>query len=236
MMEAKSICNFPFLKVYLPVKVIPFQIISYISKQLNLVSLMWQSEDSPNRATLHRYRSACRKFLGSFPFTNKGKKLVRACVKNAAHTMSDPADLINVAIEALTNANTELPAFSTLDRLIGNERHLVHKKLYFEITATLTAEDRQKLDDLLRIQKGERITGFARMKQTPGPATLSHFRSWEKRLVLLDDILEAKQFFGDIAYTKIRQFAAEALAYEINDMRGISNESKRYTLSEGSFR
>lgn len=216
---------------YFPtLKEIPFQVTSYISKQLNLASTIWQSYDSINRMMLHRYRSACRKFIGSYPFTNKGKKLVRVCVKDAAHTMSDPADLINVAIEALTNANTELPAFSTLDRLIGNERHLVHKKLYFEITATLSPEHRQKLDDLLQVQKGERITGFARMKQTPGPATLSHFRSWEKRLVLLDDILEAKQFFGDIAYTKIRQFAAEALAYEISDMRGISNESKRYTL------
>ena len=43
-------------------------------------------------------------------------------------------------------------------------------------------------------------------------------------------MLDPKPFFKDVAYTKIRQFAAEAQAYEISDMRGIRNDEKRYTL------
>ena len=37
-------------------------------------------------------------------------------VTQAAYTMSDPADLINVAIEHLIQQRFELPAFQTLDR------------------------------------------------------------------------------------------------------------------------
>ncbi|WP_232282494.1 Tn3 family transposase [Photobacterium damselae] len=74
------------------------------------------------------------------------------------------------------------------------------------------------------------MTSFARMKKSPGSATLRNFRKWENRLVLLDAILDTKPFLKKVAYTKIRQFASEALAYEINDMRGIHNEAKRYTL------
>jgi len=220
----KQLGYFPALKE------IPSQIITHISKQLNFASTLWQADEENDRKMLHRYRSACRKLLGSSAFSEKGKKLIQISVHNAAHTMSDPADLINVAIEALTNSNTELPAFSTLDRLIGHERHSVHKKLYIKVTATLTQHDRQKLDDLLQLQNDERITKFARMKKTPGPATLNHFRQWEKRLTQLDAILDPKPFLESIAFTKIRQFAAEALAYEISDMRGIHNEPKRYTL------
>jgi len=220
----KQLGYFPALKE------IPCQIISHISKQLNFASTLWQADEENDRKMLYRYRSACRKLLESSAFSEKGKKIIHISVRNAAHTMSDPADLINVAIEALANSNIELPAFSTLDRLIGHERHSVHKKLYIKVTATLTQHDRQKLDDLLQLQNAERITKFARMKKTPGPATLNDFRQWEKRLTQLDAILDPKPFLERVAFTKIRQFSAEALAYEISDMRGIHNEPKRYTL------
>jgi uncharacterized protein DUF4158 len=55
--------------------------------------------------------------------------------------MSDPADLINVAVEHLIQQRFELPAFSTLDRLVMHVRHGVHQDLYARITASLgTAE------------------------------------------------------------------------------------------------
>lgn len=50
--------------------------------------------------------------------------------EETALTMSDPADLINLAIETLTRANVELPAFSTLDRIVGHLRQQVHAALY----------------------------------------------------------------------------------------------------------
>ena len=46
-----------------------------------------------------------------------GRAVVIDAVHQAASTMSDPADLINVAIEHLIQQRFELPAFSTLDRL-----------------------------------------------------------------------------------------------------------------------
>ncbi len=52
-------------------------------------------------------------------------------------TMSDPADLINLAVEHLIQQRFELPAFSTLDRLVTHVRHGVHQDLYARITASL---------------------------------------------------------------------------------------------------
>ncbi len=161
---------------------------------------------------------------------HEGKKLLVNSVRKAAHTMSDPADLINVAIEVLSNAKIELPAFSRIDRLVGHERQAIHEQLYSKITGTLDSDQRQILEALLEVEKGERITGFAQMKQTPGPATLGHFRAWADRLMQLDSILNPKPFFEGIAYTKVRQFAAEASAYALGDIRGVNNKAKRYTL------
>jgi len=209
---------------------IPNQIVTHLAAQLEVDTALWQPNEAHYRTTLHRYRNACRTLLGSSTFTGESREQLLSSVRNASLTMSDPADLINVAVEELSNANIELPAFSTLDRLVGHVRQKVHESLYKEITSTLRSNDYQSLDALLQVQKGERITDFARMKQTPGPATLNNFRNWAERLVQLNSILDPKPFFENIAYTKIRQFSAEALAYEVSDMRGISNDAKRYTL------
>ncbi len=218
------------LGYFIPLKQVPTQIIVYLSRQLEIPCDSWLIDEEHFKKTLYRYRTACRKLLGSTVFSNNGWNRIIACVRKAAYTMSDPADLINVAIEELSNVNIELPAFSTLDRLVGHERQVVHDKLYLKITSTLKSNDCQSLDSLLQVPEGGRLTGFARMKQTPGPATLKHFRAWESRLAQLQIVLDPKPFFKDVAYTKIRQLAAEAQAYEISDMRGISNDAKRYTL------
>ena len=39
--------------------------------------------------------------------------------------MDNPADMINAALEGLIKQRYELPAFSTLDRLVGRVRTLV---------------------------------------------------------------------------------------------------------------
>ena len=44
--------------------------------------------------------------------------------------MSDPADLINRAVETLQAASIDLPAFSTLDRLVNRLRAEVHARIY----------------------------------------------------------------------------------------------------------
>jgi hypothetical protein len=43
-----------------------------------------------------------------------------------AAAMSDPADLINLAIEVLGKAAIDLPAISTLDRLVNRVQTRVH--------------------------------------------------------------------------------------------------------------
>ena len=53
--------------------------------------------------------------------------------------MSDPADLISASVDSLIKERIELPAFSTLDRLIGNLRQEIHEKLYANVDGALSA-------------------------------------------------------------------------------------------------
>ena len=58
------------------------------------------------------------------------ERMVADAKFKAAETMSDPADLINRAVEALHSAAIDLPAFSTLDRLVNRVRTEVHARIY----------------------------------------------------------------------------------------------------------
>ena len=78
----------------------------------------------------------------------------------------------------------ELPAFSTLDRLVLQVRHGVHQELYRRITASLGPAEMGRLDALLHVRDGR--TDFNRIKETPRQATLTHLRQWAARLTWLE--------------------------------------------------
>ena len=77
-----------------------------------------------------------------------------------------------------------------------------------------------------RYHPGSTLTGF---EQRDGRVT-AHFAEWASRLAWLTSLLDPAPFLEDIPHTKIWQFAAEAHAHEIGDMRGIRGHARRHTL------
>ena len=203
---------------YLPALAdVPDQIRRSLCQQLHLPPTTYTVLEATR--TLARYRYLIRTYLAITPYTNGGVRVVIKAVHQAALTMSDPADLINVAIEHLIQQRFELPAFSARDRLVGHIRHRVHQTLYAHITGPLNALQQARLDALLHGNDGP--SEFARMKASPRQATLMHLREWLDRLPWLEAILAPQPLLTGIAHTKIRQFAAEANALEVGDMRDI---------------
>src|SRR5262249_26235293 len=130
-------------------------------------------------------------------------------------------------IEHLIQQRFELPAFSTLDRLVGHIRHRVHQTLYAQITGSLRPAQQARLDALLQVTEGP--SAFARMKASPRQATLMHLREWLDRLTGLEAIVAPQPLLTRLAHTKLRQFAAEASALGVGDMRDI-HPPRRWSL------
>ena len=213
---------------YLPsLALVPDKIQEYLCRQLKLPTDT--RPDGPERS-LQRYRRLIRTFLDVRPYAQGGQSVVESATRKAAHTMSDPADLINVALEQLIYQRYELPAFSTLDRLVNHIRHQVHDTLYNQVATQLNDEQRQILEQMLVVQPDQRLTDFTRLKEAPGPATLKYIRRWEERLRWLDTLPDARAYLSGVANTKIKQFAAQAHALEVGDMRDIQDKPKQYTL------
>lgn len=212
---------------YMPtLEEIPGSIRLYLCQQLHLpADTAWASDTQMSRS---RHRLAIRTYLGITSYSHGGERAVAREIEQAAYTMSDPADLINVAIERLSQQRFELPAFSTLDRLVGRVRHRVHEQLYDQITQGLSPADIGRLERLLSVDSAH--SDFSRMKATPRGASLQHMRQWSRRLDWLESILETAPLVASVANTKVQQFAAEARAYNIKDMRRLQNVPRRRAL------
>lgn len=214
-----------------PLSVVPEPVRHYLRSCIGLENSVFPLQQTrANKKSFYRYRTVIRAFLGIRSWSDGGQQLARQAIKKAAHTMSDPADLINVAIEKLIEQRIELPAFSTLSRLASHTRQQVHERMYEQITGGLSDEQSQALDELLDVKEDERLTDFNRIKQVVGKATLKQMNQWSQRLSWLCSIIDPKHFIADIAHTKVRQFAAEADALEVGDIKDIHDAPKRYTL------
>ncbi len=209
---------------------IPDQVIQFVAEQLITDEKSAFIKKTVQRASLSRYRTAIRAHLGSKSYSAYGRPCVTDAIQAAALTMSDPADLINVAVECLIKANIELPAFSTLDRLAGHIRQIVHQQLYVKITGTLTRKQQDILESLLIVLPDKSVTQFNLLKQSPGTPTLSNVRLWIDHLQDIEALLDPSPFLTNTPHTKVRQFAAQAEALEVSDILDIRQPGKRHTL------
>jgi TnpA family transposase len=203
--------------------------VTYMASQLGLTTPVWLDQVDTTKS-FYRYQMVVRRHLSVMPYGDAAEELATKTTLETAETMSDPADLINRAVEALQAASMDLPAFSTLDRLVNRLRAEVHAQIYNRVAVRVTAEHAAVLDALLVRPTNSTTTDFNRLKQTPGPATPTTILLWIERLDWLTGLLDPDPLLEGIAHTKLRQFAAEAAALDVGDVRDISQPGKRHTL------
>ncbi len=115
-------------------------ILTHLAVQLGLAVARSSFDELRRTKSLYRYQAAVRLYLSVTAYGDAAGLLVTRTVLEAAETMSDPADLINRSIEALQAASIDLPAFSTLDRLVNRLRAEVHVDIYNRVSVRVTTE------------------------------------------------------------------------------------------------
>jgi hypothetical protein len=99
--------------------------------------------------------------------------------------MENPADLINAAIDELVKQRYEMPAFSTLEYLVGRIRALVYGRIFRMVTTRISPEAQQIFETLLDAQTPLHRSYFSLLTLTPQSPTLSHLKAWQDRLTWL---------------------------------------------------
>ncbi|HRH45667.1 MAG TPA: Tn3 family transposase [Pyrinomonadaceae bacterium] len=179
--------------------------------------------------TLYRHQAAVRKFLGVKSYDKTARKLIVKAVYQAANVMDNPADLINVAIEDLIKERYELPAYSTLDRLVGRIRSLVNRRLFHTILRRLSEHQISTLERLTEPDSNSYRTPYNSLKELPKKATLKHLQELINHLDWLIGIGDFKEVLRDVPPLKIKHFYAQAKALDAREIKDFA-DPKRLTL------
>jgi hypothetical protein len=213
---------------YLPkISDVPAAIVSHIRNCLSLIPAIEPGYEETR--TLYRHHQAIRDYLRVTSWGSGASRLAINAVSEAAETKDNPADLINVALETLIKERYELPAFSTLDRLVRRVRTVVNQRYFEDIFNRLSPEETAHLDALLITEGRGLRSPYQRLKHLPKSPTLTHLQDWITQFEWLESHGKIDHLLVGLPPLKLKHFAAEAWALDAAEMKDFA-PAKRYTL------
>lgn len=160
----------------------------------------------------------------------KARKVAQKAMWDAAWVRNHPPDLINVALEKLTQAGLELPAFSTLDAMESKVRGEVNAQICRRIWVRLGPDGRARLAALLVVGSDGK-SDLQRLKQPAGRATWTKFKAQAEHLEWVKSLGDMAAVLDGVAASKIADFAGEADAADADVLRrSYASEPKRLAL------
>jgi len=206
---------------------VPVAIVNLLRNCLSLIPAMEPGYEETR--TLYRHHQAIRDYLRVTPWGTGASRLAIKAVSEAAETKDNPADLINVALEMLIKERYELPAFSTLDRLVRRVRTVVNQRYFEDVFNRLSPEETARLDALLIIEGRGSRSPYQRLKHLPKSPTLTHLQDWITQFEWLESHGKIDHLLAGLPPLKLKHFAAEAWALDAAEMKDFA-PSKRHTL------
>ena len=218
---------FPCLGYFPALSEIPAPLVDHIRKALDLAADVVPGYDHDR--TLYRHHQLVREYYQIIPYGRDARRVALRIILRAIRTMDNPADLINAAVDELIKQRYELPAFSTLDRLVGRIRTLVYGHIFRVVNARMTPEIQHMIEGLLEVQTPLHRSAFSQFKLVPQSPTLSHLKAWQDRLDWLMELGSMESILKDIPPAIVNHFAAEAHALDTSELQDYA-PAKRLTL------
>ena len=211
--------SFQGLGYFIALEKIPQEIVVYMRKCLKIKYFI---NPRISLRSQRYYQQIIRDYLKINSYGKQAQKIIAIAVSKATLVMEYSADLINVAIEELVKERYELPAFSTLERLIGHIKFLVNKRLYRKINKKLSEFEKLILEKLVSSDKEEVILTLSLIKSLPKSPTLSHAKELQNKFKKLMDFGDIKRLLLDLPPSKIKSWSAIAKALDIAELRDIN--------------
>lgn len=172
----------------------------------------------PDR-TLYRHRPAVRKRLGVTPWGAAARELAQFTMTKTATARTDPADIINAAVDALIRHRFELPALIALRRLAGSAHSKVNAAQWSAVCGHLDEAKQSALEALLVVDPTTQKSPFANLCCAPGRASRKNLKALIDRYYWLEDLPDPTAALQSIADSKVMQWANEARRLNALELR-----------------
>jgi hypothetical protein len=195
---------------------IPRSVIGHIAERLGVEH--GTRLDYPDR-TRYRHRAEVIKFLGISPWGDAARLLVQSTMMRIAAARTDPADLINGAIDALIVGRFELPALDTLMRLAATAHSSVNAAQWDEVYGRLSETQRSALESMLIVEENTQNSSFADLCRAPGRASRKNLRLLIERYAWLQQLPDPTAALHGVVDAKVLQWANEARRLKAPELR-----------------
>src|SRR5262249_30453441 len=152
-----------------PAAAIPASVIDHVRATLGLDVGVTAGYDVGRTGT--RHRDYVRAWLGAA--REPARAVAETAMREALLGKDNPADVINVALEALAAAGCELPGYSTLDEMAATLRAEVNGGFCRLVAGRLDAADRARLAALLVVDPANRQSALPTLTRPAPRATVS---------------------------------------------------------------
>jgi hypothetical protein len=177
-----------------------------------------------------RHMLLVRDYVGVKGWGEEGQRVLEKVSRDAASTLEDIADIINVALEQLVRQRFELLAFTLIHRAAQHARATVNREYQAAVCERLDNKARKKLEELLCRAEDDSKSPWHRLKSEPKQPTAQHNRDFLEHLEWLREGSISVDTFRGIPDVKVKQFAAEARSLDVASMNDLA-EAKRFTLA-----
>jgi len=201
---------------FLPVEEIPQAAIEHVARELGVDEEIRRLYSD---STLYRHHSAVLERLRITAWGAAARELARRTMVDIAQVRTDPADLINAAVDALVRHRFELPSLDTLTRLARRIHSQVNTAQWQRVGALLKEVERAALEALLVVDPTTQESPFALICRAPGRATRKNLVALIDRHEWLQRLPDPTAALHPIADAKILQWANEARRLKAPELR-----------------
>lgn len=211
---------------FLPAVDVPLAAIEYMARRMGVES--GSNLIFPER-TLYRHRQAILKRLEVVTWGTQARVLAQATMQSTAQARTDPADIINSAIDALIRNDFELPPLATLRRLAGTAHKKINAAQWAAVCSRLSPAQSAVLEALLVVDPKTQKSPFANLCAAPGRASRKNLDALIDRYQWLQELPNPATALQSIADAKILQWANEARRLNALELREYITQ-RRHTL------
>jgi len=221
--------TFQRLGYFIQLSKIPKQIIIHLSEFL-MISFREESLEKYYKSRAKdRHVEIIRKYLNIKKYSSNSEEVIIKIIKEQSKIKDESVDLINIAIEELIRNSYELPAYSTIERVVNNVYVSVQRLFFIDVSSKLNESIKTKIDSLFEINTEEEHSQWSLLKKEAGSPTVTHIKELMTDYSMLNSFHQAVEIISCIPYMKVKNLAKEANAYNISKMKEIE-PYKRYTL------
>ena len=174
--------TFQRLGYFVPLCDVPASILEHVARCAGYDAVPQDLPRYDASSARRRHMLLVRDYIGVKGWGEESQKTLEKVSRDAASTLEDIADIINVALEQLVRQRFELPAFTLLHRAAQHARATVNREYQAAVCDRLDDTARKKLEELLCRAEDDSKSPWHRLKSEPKQPTAQHNRDFLEHL------------------------------------------------------